>query len=113
MRGATDLDRLWVGIEIISIHAPREGSDSICESYHGTCYEFQSTLPVRGATAGIMLYYKAQDISIHAPREGSDIRMSRRSAWLSAFQSTLPVRGATASKSTLLGSSFNFNPRSP
>ena len=34
--------------------------------------EFQSTLPVRGATldAGVILY--AEVISIHAPREGSD-----------------------------------------
>ena len=33
---------------------------------------FQSTLPVRGATAGIAADETERIISIHAPREGSD-----------------------------------------
>ena len=59
-------------ILVISIHAPREGSD------HATCplslsgLQFQSTLPVKGAT----------DIRFHEETE-------------SLFQSTLPVKGAT------------------
>ena len=58
---------------LISIHAPREGSDRIL-SYHTVyCLIFQSTLPVRGATlesiCGML----------------GNIQ----------FQSTLPVRGAT------------------
>ena len=39
--------------EIISIHAPREGSDRGLMDKYGVPVEFQSTLPVRGATVGI------------------------------------------------------------
>ena len=65
---------MWGNIllDSISIHAPREGSDLIGQIIKATGLEFQSTLPVRGATpphkaAGLCLR-----ISIHAPREGSD-----------------------------------------
>ena len=34
---------------------------------------FQSTLPVRGATADAAIDAASQWISIHAPREGSDL----------------------------------------
>ena len=96
----------------ISIHAPRAGSDYGGEPDQGDCLEFQSTLPVRGAT-----------------------RPSVVIALFSAFQSTLPVRGATKrvllcgapgdisihaprAGSDMAGSqiraiALNFNPRSP
>ena len=35
---------------VISIHAPREGSDRGLMDKYGVPVEFQSTLPVRGAT---------------------------------------------------------------
>ena len=38
--------------------------------------EFQSTLPVRGATAGWATPCSSTKISIHAPRAGSDLRLS-------------------------------------
>ena len=53
--------------------------------------EFQSTLPVWGATAAIM---------------SGDETMKR-------FQSTLPVWGATLEKSPLFQKISDFNPRSP
>ena len=57
--------------------------------------EFQSSLPVRGATQEFQFDLRVILISIHAPREGSDaVRMSM-GAVMSRFQSTLPVRGAT------------------
>ena len=56
----------------ISIHAPRAGSDGGSRGVRPLCNLFQSTLPVRGAT-----YY------------------SYKGALYLAFQSTLPVRGAT------------------
>ena len=40
----------------ISIHAPREGSDR-CLPEQCLAYEFQSTLPVRGATAAAKTQY--------------------------------------------------------
>ena len=80
--------------ETISIHAPRTGSDVFADAHgritahfnprsphgerHGVlgyspiAFEFQSTLPARGATGGIQHFVPAIAISIHAPRTGSD-----------------------------------------
>ena len=52
--------------------------------------EFQSTLPVRGATKPGIQRIRIKGISIHAPREGSDVRGQ-------------PVQGRL----------HYFNPRSP
>ena len=79
----------------ISIHAPRVGSDALPIPTAASSIQFQSTLPVWGATitlARIMLIpvfqstlpvwgatnvhevtNTAQSISIHAPRVGSDV----------------------------------------
>ena len=57
---------------VISIHAPREGSDALPFGVVGYGIVFQSTLPARGAT-----------------RIGGDKRR------ICLFQSTLPARGAT------------------
>ena len=57
--------------------------------------EFQSTLPVRGATKPGIQRIRIKGISIHAPREGSDNRKGARQMNITKFQSTLPVRGAT------------------
>ena len=74
-REGSDQQRRETLIQIpgISIHAPREGSDDMCPEEGAASMEFQSTLPVRGAThiylfTGIVFCA----ISIHAPREGSD-----------------------------------------
>ena len=57
----------------ISIHAPREGSDHVATNIAFLLEIFQSTLPVRGATAEQFIRQCAKhNISIHAPREGSD-----------------------------------------
>ena len=56
---------------------------------------FQSTRPVRGATIFQWRYCDDQVISIHAPRAGRDLPVSIRSCGTSLFQSTRPVRGAT------------------
>ena len=74
-RGGSDppqVDEVSVG-KFISIHAPRGGSDRADSANSTGGYPFQSTLPVGGATGGdfvtIEEYIK---ISIHAPRGGSD-----------------------------------------
>ena len=71
-REATELNRFFDEVKIISIHASREGSDK--------------SLRVMPASSGI---------SIHASREGSD--PTRKQMWIlpSEFQSTLPAREAT------------------
>ncbi len=63
----------YLTIMPISIHAPRAGSDKLFPDANYTVYEFQSTLPVRGATVD-----DATVTQVHFQ-----------------FQSTLPVRGAT------------------
>ena len=72
VRGATvGIDLLRQGISI-SIHAPREGSDSADGDTLGEKLKFLSTLPVRGATRHLDDRQGREMISIHAPREGSD-----------------------------------------
>ncbi len=56
----------------ISIHAPRGGSDRRMQKKRMCPLEFQSTLPVGGATDMVINGLQGVDISIHAPRGGSD-----------------------------------------
>ena len=118
VRGATHLRAGAAHVRAISIHAPREGSDSrreLCPVYPS---RFQSTLPVRGATLLDNHQLRHKIISIHAPRKGSDwaVNTDLWDAWISIhaprkgsdagskremlisglFQSPLPVRGATS-----------------
>ena len=64
---------------MISIHAPREGSDRACG------------YPLRCSI-----------ISIHAPREGSDAVSMVSVCPFGIFLSTLPVRGATVEPQSFL-----------
>ena len=73
-RGATqDVYNDMQRKEGISIHAPREGSDTYADA----------------------MKRKIMLISIHAPREGSDSACWLRKPCSQRFQSTLPARGAT------------------
>ena len=107
---------------LISIHAPRTGSDFPTPEQQRTALQFQSTLPARGATRVRARVFAEEAISTHAPRTGSDdvlwcrlvIRQDfnprsphgerRVSAFVSStilrFQPTLPARGATLPSST-------------
>ena len=77
--------------DLISIHAPRAGSDYGSGSRSCTGKTFQSTLPVRGATIALFEFLTGSGI----------------------FQSTLPVRGATNSAMPDEAGKEDFNPRSP
>ena len=57
--------------------------------------QFQSTLPVWGATIARVDELDREIISIHAPRVGSDGQQMLSNASTAIFQSTLPVWGAT------------------
>ena len=62
------------------------------------CYQqFQSTLPVGGATPIFPVRTPGFGISIHAPRGGSDRPCPPGKDCTERFQSTLPVGGATCS----------------
>ena len=50
VRGATGGNLTVYGYALISIHAPREGSDLHLQAPSYAQFRFQSTLPVRGAT---------------------------------------------------------------
>ena len=116
--GATfeGLDKTGKGT-LISIHAPRGGSDSASRyprtggSYFNprspwgerlqtkikqdSVVIFQSTLPVGGATYCQGINRSFTRISIHAPRGGSDLIWANSWRPPVSFQSTLPVGGAT------------------
>ena len=99
-RGATLAAASSAAVLLISIHAPRTGSDAIVTpaaaaqyqfqstlpargatiffSPRGFCPAFQSTLPARGATARLFSSTPPPNISIHAPRTGSDSRRAEQ-----------------------------------
>ena len=58
-------------------------------------FEFQSTLPSRGATSALAVLLVYRYISIHAPLAGSDDTQLCGIVAGTVFQSTLPSRGAT------------------
>ena len=117
-RGATTQAVMQASFLLISIHAPRTGSDpctaiiatfsasfqSTLPARGATCSvsasfvrssQFQSTLPARGATILVRQLPQLFPISIHAPRTGSDFRDGEVLSAEQLFQSTLPARGAT------------------
>ena len=63
---------------------------------------FQSTRPVRGATATPARNSQSISISIHAPRAGRDGGKPVSRFGVPAFQSTRPVRGATWRSTAML-----------
>ena len=116
-RGATvDVEHLAPGA-VISIHAPREGSDSISQIAPRPHSRISIHAPREGSDSLSPVALRPPGISIHAPREGSDQSASgafcsstnfyprsprgeRPSARLprgrtAEFLSTLPARGAT------------------
>ena len=69
-RGATGERAHTARMLLISIHAPRTGSDGALKKLFPSLL-FQSTLPARGATT-FVVHAQKSNISIHAPRTGSD-----------------------------------------
>ncbi len=79
----------------ISIHTPHAGSDGDTGCLCVIVYEFQSTLPMRGATGRWIHGNKdKQNFNPHSPcGERQMITVLKKYGYL--FQSTLPMRGAT------------------
>ena len=137
MGGATKIPQKLVRmLLLISIHAPRGGSDPFHRQPGDAHCKFQSTLPVGGATLlrgmdGDM----ARDFNPRSPwgerpAKGERDLFNRRfqstlpvggatilglaaQKQQAQFQSTLPVGGATPKLRLLLAHHLNFNPRSP
>ena len=119
----------------ISTHAPRTGSDPRSSLSFDTTWEFQPTLPARGATAtevvctiaegdfnprsphgerpcGIRSVHRNLPISTHAPRTGSD-----RGRFLFSPEKKISTHAPRTGSDRLRGFSpalpSYFNPRSP
>ena len=88
-------------------------------------WQFQSTLPIRGATELGGVVDGVVEISIHAPHTACTADFNPRSPYgerpssmlpraaSCSFQSTLPIRGATGLRGRGGTVGRNFNPRSP
>ena len=74
--------------------------------------EFQSTLPVGGATVGSKYVIGRLSISIHAPRGGSDKKAGRRTFFF-GISIHAPRGGSDKRHRHTSKESLDFNPRSP
>ena len=98
----------------ISIHAPRGGSDANLVFSAKLIAEFQSTLPVGGATLSGPAWRTVRPISIHAPRGGSDQATSSAICARDKEISIHAPRGGSDPKPLRpQPNNKNFNPRSP
>ena len=70
--GATSITTTGVWHYVVSIHAPRMGSDNYNLRTTVNRDAFQSTLPAWGATVNEFAGRRNDRVSIHAPRMGSD-----------------------------------------
>ena len=99
---------------LISIHAPRVGSDHSTSKMLRAGAEFQSTLPVWGATVRIRLQ-RPRDGTFQStlPVWGATFLNLSSDSAKHKFQSTLPVWGATLYFYNYVKEADDFNPRSP
>ena len=99
-------------LQNISIHAPRGGSDLVVSLSLLSSMQFQSTLPVGGATLKSELMRFLLWISIHAPRGGSDLYQfpQRDNGRISIHA---PRGGSDKIPLKTWARPLNFNPRSP
>ena len=98
--------------EMISIHAPRTGSDLGRCRHRRAAGAFQSTLPARGATTSRKAENGHEKISIHAPRTGSDLCLLRQEVLLLHFNPRSP-HGERRGRKATMPTKQHFNPRSP
>ena len=98
---------------IISIHAPRTGSDKNMWTNKTRYLTFQSTLPARGATPANFRADWHCAISIHAPRTGSDSAPPCLRLDVGNFNPRSPHGERPTAQSTLMWLAAYFNPRSP
>ena len=98
-RGATELRHNdGVTESMISIHAPRTGSDLHGSRRRNGASYFNPRSPHGERQINPATMNGSQGISIHAPRMGSDPPHWKKSERAPLFQSTLPARGATSRK---------------
>ena len=93
----------------VSIHAPREGCDARLVLLKRLLRSFNSRTPGGVRLDVHQLLAAVVVVSIHAPREGCDVRQLQRVQRAKRFQFTHPGRGATRTwHRSALTSSFQF-----
>ena len=98
----------------ISIHAPRVGSDVTVQFEKLGVNVFLSTLPAWGATlAAFSLIMRKHSISIHAPRVGSDDAVKNAVGDKLYISIHAPRVGSDPWWDATLRLAFYFYPRSP
>ena len=113
-RGATKASINSRLSELISIHAPRTGSDPFAAALvRRRPSDFNPRSPHGERQINPATMRGSQGISIHAPRTGSDQKAENGHEKERKFQSTLPARGATLSDVAKGRKRPHFNPRSP
>ena len=99
-------------LDCISIHAPREGSDSVERPALADQLDFNPRSP-RGERLNVIDKIRVEQvISIHAPREGSDNTPKCREAQI-YISIHAPREGSDHFFSRLFNEMSYFNPRSP
>ena len=98
---------------LISIHAPRMGSDNPVDGRLGVRTLFQSTLPGWGATHLVGYLRFLLYISIHAPRMGSDTGVYRVTPVRWTYFNPRSPDGERQNSKRYNIMQKNFNPRSP
>ncbi len=111
-RGATTQTSVIHSLGRVSIHAPREGCDSVIHSL-GREAGVSIHAPREGCDADVTGDYLIRLVSIHAPREGCDVQTERSPTRSLSFQFTHPGRGATPPSRRSPAPIGGFNSRTP
>ena len=99
--------------KIISIHAPRMGSDGLYQSHRFRQWHFNPRPPHgerRSLERGVWIDSR---ISIHAPRMGSDVASSTSAKHGFTISIHAPRMGSDRHISRNICARLNFNPRPP
>ena len=97
---------------MISIHAPRTGSDLVLPQRRKCWKVFQSTLPARGATHNNKILLRPWIVQSTLPARGATSE-ARRAASMCGISIHAPRTGSDLTASTAGTLTANFNPRSP
>ena len=112
MRGATEAVRAEGEAPLISIHAPRAGSDLGTLRVSPSNDSISIHAPRAGSDRAVDDTGVLAPISIHAPRAGSDANRRILSIWPSNFNPRSPC-GERRDRGDPRQYAGNFNPRSP
>ena len=111
VRGATSENVVVLNNGLISIHAPRAGSD-VADLLRAGYVEISIHAPRAGSDFSVRNFRIKDTISIHAPRAGSDTRVPHAPAQL-PISIHAPRAGSDPQNQATRFRPCDFNPRSP